>query len=432
MDLGDKVVCTITNTFVVQKITIIKFVPNGDAQDFNFTSNFTGHLTFVLDDDEGVEDVPDNATNSNTENMTNVTPGLYNVAEPITGSAAEFWQLTNIECEVFKLDENGDRIEGATSSTWMKSLITADVEIDLKDSEEVECTFTNETGFPTRTQGFYRSHTDVTRNIFVFPNATGEVVGFTNGTIILGSSTTGIVIDNIKEVFGLYYASNHFNNEASMSKSDDTPRTPWEQAFIIMAHQLMTAKINCAVFGCPASIELLITQCDDAFGLNDTDSFNQCNADLDDYNNSGENGEVNFQEQFGIPPGASPQESRMLAKMLLQENDTHSENPPPGPNTGISKWDNPIATDDFDFDGIPNLVDNCPIRNNTGQEDTIGGANGIGDACEDFDGDGLLTYDEINLFGTDPLVADTDGGGEDDGHEVAFGRDPTDIDDDVT
>ena len=217
-----------------------------------------------------------------------------------------------------------------------------------------------------------------------------------------------------------------------MSKSDDTPRSPWQQSFIIMAHQLMTAKINCALFSCPASAEQLIQQCDEAFALNDTASFNQCNANLDTYNNSGENGEVNFEEQFGIPPGASPKESRMLAKMLLQFNDTHKNNPPPGPNTGISKWDNPVPTDDYDFDGIPNLVDNCPIRNNTGQEDVIGGANGIGDACEDFDGDGLLTWDEDNIFLTDPLDADTDGGGEDDGHEVAFGRDPNNDADDVT
>jgi subtilisin family serine protease len=44
----------------------------------------------------------------------------------------------------------------------------------------------------------------------------------------------------------------------------------------------------------------------------------------------------------------------------------------------------------------------------------------------DRDGDGLVDADEVNLYGTDPLVADTDGDGFSDGAEVAAGSDPKD------
>lgn len=43
-----------------------------------------------------------------------------------------------------------------------------------------------------------------------------------------------------------------------------------------------------------------------------------------------------------------------------------------------------------------------------------------------LDGDGLATLDEINLYGTDPLVPDTDGDGVDDGAEIAAETNPLD------
>ena len=42
----------------------------------------------------------------------------------------------------------------------------------------------------------------------------------------------------------------------------------------------------------------------------------------------------------------------------------------------------------------------------------------------DTDGDGLLDSEEIDTYGTDPLVADTDGDGLNDGDEVENGTDP--------
>ena len=48
----------------------------------------------------------------------------------------------------------------------------------------------------------------------------------------------------------------------------------------------------------------------------------------------------------------------------------------------------------------------------------------------DSDEDGLTDGAEVNAFSTDPLVADTDGGGLNDGDEVSFGLDPLDGSDD--
>ena len=49
----------------------------------------------------------------------------------------------------------------------------------------------------------------------------------------------------------------------------------------------------------------------------------------------------------------------------------------------------------------------------------------------DIDGDGLQNWFETENYNTDPNNADTDGGGEEDGEEVANGRDPLNSADDV-
>lgn len=65
--------------------------------------------------------------------------------------------------------------------------------------------------------------------------------------------------------------------------------------------------------------------------------------------------------------------------------------------------------DDEDNDGLPDSW-----------EGLVGTTVGVADAALDPDGDGLSSLQEHRL-GTLPLVADSDGGGETDGSEVANG-----------
>ena len=60
-----------------------------------------------------------------------------------------------------------------------------------------------------------------------------------------------------------------------------------------------------------------------------------------------------------------------------------------------------------------------------------GGGSGGGGATRDSDGDGLSDFDEKYIYKTDHYKADTDGGGVNDGTEVARGTDPLDPTDDV-
>ena len=84
--------------------------------------------------------------------------------------------------------------------------------------------------------------------------------------------------------------------------------------------------------------------------------------------------------------------------------------------------------DDFDEDGVPDLMDNCTDTFNPEQADFNG--NGLGDVCEDSDQDGLWDSEEL-LLGLDPTVQDTDGDGLTDGAELdLFNTDPLNADSD--
>jgi hypothetical protein len=91
-----------------------------------------------------------------------------------------------------------------------------------------------------------------------------------------------------------------------------------------------------------------------------------------------------------------------------------------------------VVEPDTDGDGVPDVSDNCPGDWNDLQENNDGDAQG--DVCDpDDDNDGLLDTVETDTMvyngpsdtGTDPMVADSDGDGFDDGVEVAAGSDPT-------
>jgi YVTN family beta-propeller protein len=139
-----------------------------------------------------------------------------------------------------------------------------------------------------------------------------------------------------------------------------------------------------------------------------------------------------------VPPGSG------VRAGINRDRDLHLDgvdNCPAVPNDSQTDTDNDGIGDaceagavvDTDLDGIPDASDNCPNDPNPLQLDFDGDT--LGDVCDqDDDDDGLLDVVETNTMvfngpsdtGTDPLNADTDGDGVDDGTEVLAGSDPTD------
>lgn len=75
-----------------------------------------------------------------------------------------------------------------------------------------------------------------------------------------------------------------------------------------------------------------------------------------------------------------------------------------------------LSSLDDDNDTVPDSQDNCPDDANTTQDDFDN--DGLGDVCDpDDDADGLSDADEI-LYGTNPLIYDSDGDTLGDGDEV--------------
>lgn len=96
-----------------------------------------------------------------------------------------------------------------------------------------------------------------------------------------------------------------------------------------------------------------------------------------------------------------------------------------GPNTARDFYVQFAA--DQDSDGVQAADDNCDRTPNPAQGDF--NADGVGDACQDSDGDGL--NDDVELSGgTNPRLADTDGDGLTDGDERRRGTNPVDSDTD--
>ncbi|MCB9700142.1 MAG: VCBS repeat-containing protein, partial [Alphaproteobacteria bacterium] len=79
-----------------------------------------------------------------------------------------------------------------------------------------------------------------------------------------------------------------------------------------------------------------------------------------------------------------------------------------------------VVAEDFSGDGVPDLAWGPDWAKNLGRC-----------ALADRDHDGLTDAEEVQVFGTDPALRDTDGGGLGDGAEVALASDPLDPADDT-
>ncbi len=139
----------------------------------------------------------------------------------------------------------------------------------------------------TRTVYFWETHTGFTSSIF-----TSEL----GGIMTVGDITHLKMIDNtqspaVSKLFGAYYSD-------VSKKTNDEWRTSADYARMMLLQQLVTAKLNCAAFGCSVPINALIAAADTAYAGDDADLMLSLGAQLEAFNNSG--------EAQAIPPELGP------------------------------------------------------------------------------------------------------------------------------
>jgi YVTN family beta-propeller protein len=167
---------------------------------------------------------------------------------------------------------------------------------------------------PTRTLGFYQTHTTFTSALFT-SGGTHSSPGVSPGSITIGSGGHIRTIDSTNKLFGAYYSSIPF-------KTDGTKRLSIDQARMVLLQQLLTTKLNCAAFGCDSSILALITTADGHYATGTASQMTSDASLLDAYNNLHNSVPVSGEGS------ATPSTSQTLASTG-------------GPPTGKKFWDTP-------------------------------------------------------------------------------------------
>ena len=115
----------------------------------------------------------------------------------------------------------------------------------------------------------------------IFHNPLNVFAWFSSLSIRVGNgSNHHALILNDGELFGAYYASiSRTSTNAKRNKTD--------QARMVLLQQLLTAKLNCAAFGCTGSVQTLIFNADNAFASGSL-LMGFYTSQLDAFNNSGD------------------------------------------------------------------------------------------------------------------------------------------------
>lgn len=134
---------------------------------------------------------------------------------------------------------------------------------------QTETLAVNQPAVPTRTLGFWQTHTAFSESIFH-----GAPL---NGTFNLG----GMVINTDGKLFGGFYSSIPKTTAGAKRSSVD-------QARMQLAQQYIAAVLNCAAFTCPANITTLLAQASTDFSSGTASQILADASALDAYNNSGD------------------------------------------------------------------------------------------------------------------------------------------------
>jgi len=163
---------------------------------------------------------------------------------------------------------------------------------------------------PTRTLGFWKTHTNDTLAAFALLGS--------NFTIGCDSCTK--IIDSPEALFAALYAGNSFESDGV------TPREDYEQARILLVKQLIPAILNVAMFGSFGTETELIGLANGTYCSLNSTTVMTYHDQLDDFNNGG-----NMVVVPGFPSGsATPEASEAYADSgMWYWDDTCSPDPRP-------------------------------------------------------------------------------------------------------
>ncbi len=282
LSVGEVATCTITNDDIAPTLTIVKDATPNDLQNFVFDGTLGA---FTLDDDSGVSEADDVYSNSKT--FTNVEANInYTVTETLPNP---FWSFEGVSCVI-----NG------SETSYPFTSIANGLTVNLGLDQDVTCTISNLKESPTRTQGFWQTHTSYTSGVFASKFAGGMVIGTSTHQRIV----TNIPGISMSKLFGSYFSS-------IAKKTDGKQRSNVEKARMQLLQQLVTAKLNCAEFGCSSAIKAQITAADLAYAGTNVSTILTSAALMDAYNNSGDTMTIS-------PAGkATPQTSKTWADMVF-------------------------------------------------------------------------------------------------------------------
>ncbi|HSW90257.1 MAG TPA: hypothetical protein VLH19_05325 [Patescibacteria group bacterium] len=276
LTVGQNKTCEITNDDIGPTLTIVKDADPNDLQDFTFGGTLGA---FTLDNDQGV--VGEDVIYSDHQLFSNLIAGAQSVTE---AQPNQFWTLQSANCV--------NTVGGTTFPSTLNGLTLG---VNLPLAANVTCTFTNHKSSPTRTLGFWQTHTAYTSTQFaVHPFTIGN-----NGT-----HKGPIAATDSAKIFGAFYAP-------IAKDTTGKKRLPVDQTRVILLQQLVAAKLNCGVFGCSSSVHTLIAQADAAYASGDMSAMSTLTGQLDAYNNSGDTIII------GNAGSATPQTSKGLADLVF-------------------------------------------------------------------------------------------------------------------
>lgn len=250
---GETKTCLLTNT-KRGSITIVKDADPNDSQDFVFGGTLGA---FTLDDDAGVVEAPNPDLWQNSQTFTNQIPGDYTVTEIIPTD----WIQKSVSC-----------VNTVGGAAYAVTPTTNGVIIPLVPGADVTCTFVNTNLAPTRTLGFWQTHTQYTSGIF----ATNLL-----SSMPIGTTPHKGFITTAGQLFGAFYSS-------ISKKTAGGNRLAVDKARMVLLQQLVAAKLNCAAFGCAGSVSTMIAAADAAYAGTSIAAMTASTAALDFYNNSGD------------------------------------------------------------------------------------------------------------------------------------------------